>query len=123
MFSYIQSVHVVQKIKQNEQYCVKKYEQEKIFLNPENISITNEGLILRVNSYESIPIPFLQSNNEGCFISIKIEPKMNIIKERLPWSCDRCGYQWNYWASVYCERCGEYRYEENEDIYKGDIIP
>ena len=60
--------HLMQKIKQNTHFCVQAYEEDKIFLKPENIIPTSKGLVLQLNSFECVQIPLLQSNIKGCFI-------------------------------------------------------
>ena len=54
---------------ENEQlYCVQKWEKHKIYLNPENIQISNHGIHLDLNGTDSIPLSALYSDSAGCFI-------------------------------------------------------
>ena len=62
--------HLMQKIKQNSHYCVHRFEEDKIFINPQNILLSEEGLFLDLNGHEYCALPFLQSNANGCFLSI-----------------------------------------------------
>ena len=51
---------LIDKIIQNEQFCVKKYEENKIYIKSQKIIVSDEGLFIDINGYEFYLLPNLQ---------------------------------------------------------------
>ena len=65
---------LVDKIIQNERFCVRKYEENKIYINSQNIIVSDEGIFIDLNGFDSFPFPNVQSNADGCFLNIQPMP-------------------------------------------------
>src|SRR5262249_49362935 len=55
-------------IQANENEVVEHYEEDKIYINPEKIHPTPQGVYLNLNDQEFIFVPTLNSDNQGCYI-------------------------------------------------------
>ena len=60
--------HLIHKIIANHSCCVSAFDGDKIFIRPENIIPTNQGLFIHLNESEYYPLPLLQFNKNGYFI-------------------------------------------------------
>lgn len=64
----------------NENSCIQRVEEGKIYLNPDRILTTHKGILLNLNDREFILLPTLNSDAEGCYIPERAE-----ILSRCPW--------------------------------------
>ena len=78
----------------NEESCVQKYDDDKIYLNPEHLVPAKNGLFLNVNGM-SIPIHSLFADEDGCYVAPL--GKFDILNK-----CKGCGYEY----FVYCRTPG-----------------
>lgn len=62
------SHHLIHKVIENREYCVAAFEGDKIFINPENIVSTSEGLFINLDGTEMARLPLLQFSKRGHFI-------------------------------------------------------
>ncbi len=60
--------HLIHKVIENHGYCVSAFDGDKIFIRPENIVSTSQGLFINLNGSEFSPLPLLQFNRNGHFI-------------------------------------------------------
>lgn len=71
---------------------------EKIYVQPDQIAITNEGIFIKHNN-EWIPTGSIQYDASGLFIS-------NTSDEwSIRWFCPKCGHSNAAWRNT-CENCG-----------------
>jgi hypothetical protein len=73
-FSQLMSVHTISeevfsKITSNEEYCVKVYGEDRIYLHAKNIHVTDNGLFLRINDNEMVRLNALISDSSGCSVT------------------------------------------------------
>lgn len=80
------SEEMVEKILLNENYCVHLYEEDKIYLNHENIYPMENGLFLDLNGIELIPLKNLNADSKGCWISRSLGWEYPV-----PIKCPDCG--------------------------------
>ena len=60
--------HLLYQIMENESYCVEQYSEEKIFLKPENIIFSRNGVLLNLNGYDLVSLPQVAANHLGFYI-------------------------------------------------------
>ncbi|NGX53156.1 MAG: hypothetical protein KR126chlam5_01469 [Candidatus Anoxychlamydiales bacterium] len=70
--------HLIDKIFENHNYCVAAFEGKKIFIRPENIISTNQGLFINLNGAEFYQLPLLKFNKNGHYIEGKVIKDKNI---------------------------------------------
>ncbi len=58
-------------IVENSEYCVEKRWGNQIFLKPDQIYPTDEGMFLRLNHFDLVRLPYLYSTEEGCYVFFK----------------------------------------------------
>ena len=82
-----------QNVFENEQYCVDKIENNKVYIKSENIIPTNQGILIDLNGFDKIIAPTLFSDSGGCFME-NLKPMWSDIvpKER----CSVCGKEKRY---------------------------
>ncbi|MBI2742627.1 MAG: hypothetical protein HYX48_01770 [Chlamydiales bacterium] len=71
---------VIMEIAANENDCIQRIEDGKIYLNPDRILATRAGVLLNLNNRDFVLLPTLNSDAEGCYIPEKVE-----ILNRCPW--------------------------------------
>jgi len=75
-------------IQANENQVVDHYDEDKIYVKPEKIHPTPQGVYLNLNEDEYIFVPSLRSDNQGCYVQVfNFNP--------LP-SCPGCGTTYLY---------------------------
>ena len=85
---------LVDKIIQNDHFCVKGYDENKIYIKPQNILVSDNGIFIDLNGFESYPLSNLQSNLDGCFL--KIYPELCAGCASKPEKCPECDeYPWS----------------------------
>lgn len=91
-FAFFQSViannideQFFHEIFQNSQYCVKSYDEEKIFLKSENLHFTEEGLVLDLNGFDYIALPYILSGSNGSYI-MRADRMLEVLN-----TCPLCG--------------------------------
>lgn len=67
---------LIAEIVANDYSCVLGYSEERIYLNPEKIIPSNQGLFLNLKDQEYVVLPMLYSDEYGCYITptIKVKP-------------------------------------------------
>jgi len=65
--------------------CVVNVTDDKVYVNPERIYPTSQGLFLCVGTDEYVPLPLLLSDDQGCYI------QTGWIKVTSP--CKFCGWE------------------------------
>ena|ERR1700722_3246733 len=80
-------------------------EGSKIYVSPEQIQITKDGIFV-VLEFEYIQIQAIMQDDQGIHY-LKIPP--------LYWTCRKCGYSGNPPWINYCQQCGRHYAEEDED--------
>lgn len=60
---------LIEKIIDNQSYCVKKYSNDKIYIKAKNIEILENGIFIKISDNEFCSVPFLESNVEGCYLN------------------------------------------------------
>lgn len=66
--------------------CTDGVADDKIYINPDRIIPTREGLFLNVDGERFIPIPLLHSDSQGCYIK-------PIARIRVTKPCPHCGWE------------------------------
>jgi NADH pyrophosphatase NudC (nudix superfamily) len=77
----------------NENRCVKGFSEEKIYLNPDKIHATENGIFVNLNDVDFVCIPILHSDNQGCYISNSQELALSLDYHKY---CSECGKQYIY---------------------------
>lgn len=85
------SEEAIAKIILNENHCVSSYQEDKIYLNHENIYPMENGLFLDLNGVESIPLSNLNADSKGCWISKTLGWEYPV-----PMKCPECGAGYYY---------------------------
>lgn len=78
-------------LKETECTCVQGYEEDRIFINPENITLSEEGVILNLDGFKSVAIPLLQGSRNGVFLQQSFETILTSSKESKG-PCPNCGH-------------------------------
>ena len=85
--------HLIHKIVENHGYCVSAFDGDKIFIRPENIVPTHQGLFINLNGSEFSPLPLLQFNRNGHFIEGSFSHGIELAaakKEKTKGPCPNC---------------------------------
>jgi hypothetical protein len=90
----------------NESYCVKGYDNDKVYLNPENIHTTDQGLLIEVQEGLYMPLSYLQADNTGCYIPMATG--FEIFNK-----CPQCGE--SYFVTCRNPNCPSNQKEDKED--------
>lgn len=61
--------------------CVQGYEEDRIFINPKSITLSEEGVILNLDGFKSVMIPLLQGSRNGVFLQKSFETILTSRKE------------------------------------------
>jgi len=75
---------VMDKIEANKNICVSGYSEDRVYLNPNRIFPTEEGVYLNLNDVDYILIPTLNSDSSGCYI-----PCVDVFNY-----CPGCGHKY-----------------------------
>lgn len=75
---------ILHKIEANKNTCVSSRSEDRIYLNPDRIFPTEEGLYLNLNDVDYVHLPILSSDRNGCYI-----PCVQIFN-----ICPGCGYEY-----------------------------
>lgn len=89
----------------NENECVLHYEDQKIYLNPDKIHPTSQGVYLNLNENEFIFVPILNSDNQGCYVECvnwNFDPRN---------TCPGCGKKF-YTGGCRNQSCPEYQRQQ-----------
>ena len=70
----------------NQSECIISIVEDRIYVNPEKIFPTTQGLFLNVNEAEYIVIPTLHSDAQGCYIQ-------QVYDTRVTKPCPYCGWE------------------------------
>lgn len=104
------SYHLMNKILENQNYCIEAFEGDKIFIRPENIISTNQGLFIKVNEEELYKLPLIKFNKKGHYIQGIINKDINLLKankakkEKTKGPCPNC--EVNTDGNGYCRNKG-----------------
>lgn len=77
---------LLNKILANQSKCVVSVIDNKIYVNPERIFPTEQGIFLNVNEGEYITIPILYSDAQGCYVQ-------QIFDRSVTKACPFCGWE------------------------------
>lgn len=80
---------IINEILANEENCVVGCSEDRIYLNPSRIHLTEQGLYLNLNDADYVLLPTLNSDNNGCYVS---DNRVQAKK----WQCPYCHYWWDY---------------------------
>ena len=61
---------LISEIIANENVCVRAYVDDKIYLDAEKIMLTQEGLFLSLDNRNSLHLPTLHSDQNGCYVQL-----------------------------------------------------
>lgn len=75
---------LMDKIEANKNTCVYGYFEDKLYLNPDRIFPTEQGIYLNLNDEDYVLLPTLNSDNSGCYL-----PCVQILN-----TCPGCGYEY-----------------------------
>ncbi len=84
--------HLIHKIMKNHKYCVNGFEGDKIFIRPENIISTDQGLFLDLNGTDYFPLPLLQFSKNGHFLQGSLMQEIELVaaKRQVYGPCPAC---------------------------------
>ena len=77
---------LISEIIANEDTCVQVYSDERIYLDPKNIFPTTNGLFLRLNENQSVALPLVYADSDGCYI-------YQFSRWSITRPCPFCGWQ------------------------------
>lgn len=79
--------------------------EDRIYVNPAQVFLTNHGIFLRIHDQEFIPIASVYSDGQGCYTSLAENRICNLIPvdQFWPWHCKKCGRWTTGWLA--CEFC------------------
>lgn len=75
---------VMDKIEANKNTCVYGYTENKVYLKPDRIFPTEQGVYLNLNDVDYVLLPTLNSDSNGCYV-----PCVNIFNK-----CPGCGNEY-----------------------------
>jgi len=101
-FSHEITNDVFEKIICNEAYCVKDYNEDRVYLNAENLYPTNDGMFLDLDGHNYVELISLQSDGHGCSVP-NLSRNVSIYK-----NCRLCG-------ELYLIRCKNPNCPSNKD--------
>ena len=84
---------IIEQIVANKNRCVISCSEDRIYLNPNRIFPTEQGLYLDLNDADYILLPALNSDSQGCFV-----PCIDVLN-----TCPGCGLK--YLISCKNENC------------------
>jgi hypothetical protein len=82
---------IINEIVSNKNTCVVDCSEDKIYLNPNRIFPTEQGLYLNLNDVDYVLLPILNSDSNGCYVPV---PCVNIYNK-----CPGCSLDY----LVYCK--------------------
>ena len=104
--------HLIHKVIQNQQYCVSAFEGDKIFIRPEKIISTDQGLFINLNGSEYYPLPLLQFNKKGHFLEGSFAHGLELMtvnkKEETKGPCPNCEVNTNKYGICKNQACHFY---------------
>ena len=95
---------VIHQIVANHNTCVIGYAEEKIYLNPNRIYPTEQGLYLDLNDIDYVLLPSLNSDFNGCYVRPVSEA---LTKHPILNTCPGCGRE--YFLTCKNENCPLYQ--------------
>jgi hypothetical protein len=75
---------IMDKIEANKNTCVCGYSEDRVYLNPNRIFPTEQGIYLSLNDVDYVLLPTLNSDSNGCYL-----PCIEIFNK-----CPGCGYDY-----------------------------
>ncbi len=78
---------IIHQIAANQNTCVIGVAEEKIYLNPNRIYPTEQGLYLNLNDVDYVLLPSLNSDHNGCYVR-------PVCKRQILNICPGCGQQY-----------------------------
>jgi hypothetical protein len=75
---------VMDKIEANKNTCVYGYSEDRLYLNPNRIFPTEQGIYLNLNDVDYVLLPTLNSDSSGCYL-----PCIDVLN-----TCPGCGYRY-----------------------------
>ena len=99
--------HLIHKVIENHSYCVSAFDGDKIFIRPENIVSTSQGLFINLNGSECYPLPLLQFNKNGHFMQGSFIHGIELAakKEESKGPCPECGANTNKYGICKNSQC------------------
>ena len=91
----IKEHHLMHKIIENKGYCVSFFDEDKIFIRPENIVSTNQGLFINLDGFEFHPLPLLQFSRQRHFIQGSFARGIELAATQSKGPCPECGVNTN----------------------------
>jgi|JI102314DRNA_FD_contig_21_14535550_length_690_multi_4_in_0_out_0_1 hypothetical protein len=108
-FLYSEDHHLIHKIIENQWHCVSAFDGDKIFIHPENIFSTDQGLFIDLNGSESFPLPLLQFSKNGHFIEANLECVIeSLAAKKTKGPCPNCGVNTGQYGHCQNPRCEFY---------------
>lgn len=59
---------LMDKIEANKNICVADYSEDRVYLNPNRIFPTEQGMYLNLNDVDYVLLPTLNSDSNGCYL-------------------------------------------------------
>ena len=90
-------IGVLNMILEHEKECIRAYEEgetTKIYLCSDKVVITDHGIFLALNN-EFIPLPLLQSNQNGCFLETDLSCHAGCSRPSTQGPCGNCSVNTN----------------------------
>lgn len=78
-------------INADESVSQESYTNEKIFLSPENLYLTENGIFLHLSGDKYVSIPCLYSDSNGCWVPYSQVDNVDILNK-----CRFCGQRYFY---------------------------
>lgn len=98
--------HLIHKIIENHRCCVSAFDADKIFIRPESIISTNQGLFINLNGTEYHPLPLLQFSKKGHFIQRYLMQSIELAaKEETKGPCPECDVNTNKYGICKNTQC------------------
>lgn len=88
------SQELIENILDNEAFCVNRIEGDKVYIKSENITPTDQGILIHLNYYDQLFVPNICSDVGGCFVKYKTGSGWTDIVPKE--TCSECGWVKRY---------------------------
>jgi hypothetical protein len=99
---------IIHQIAANKNTCVIGVAEERIYLNPNRIYPTDQGLFLNLNDVDYVRLPTLNSDFNGCYVRLASEA---LTKHPILNTCRECGREY----FITCKNPNCSLYQRNEE--------
>ncbi|PCI77835.1 hypothetical protein COB21_02460 [Candidatus Aerophobetes bacterium] len=117
-FAYSEMASVIDVILENQAYCVSSIEGDRLFIKPDKIVPTSNGILVDVNGKDMYPLPALYYSPQGHFIHTDmstpssgktVQAQTCRVKPIMPkGKCPYCNTATTAWGDCWNRECEYY---------------